>query len=285
MSHSSSPFAALDNATIPSPNTWLVFTDLDGTLLDHHDYCYTPAQEALDALKAQQIPLMLNSSKTLAELSALADALQLSSPLIAENGSVIAWKDTEYKEQGGYRIEWTGADYQTITETLDQLRRRHGYQFEGFHDWQLSDIRQHTGLSEAAAQASQQRQGTEPLLWHDSAEKRELFHAQLQEAGLKLKKGGRFWHVMGQTDKVKAMQQVAQHYAAQWQAKPFVIALGDGPNDQAMLAAADVAVRIHNPHSSAFELPDNPQQIQINTEKTGPYGWNETLLHLLSLSS
>lgn len=285
MPHSSSLFAALDNATVPSSNTWLVFTDLDGTLLDHHSYSYAPAQEALDALKAQHIPLMLNSSKTLAELNALAQALQLSSPLIAENGSVIAWKNTENAEQGDYRIEWTGADYQTITNTLDDLRSHHNYQFEGFHDWQVSDIIQHTGLSEAAAQAAQQRQGTEPLLWQDSTENREKFQAQLQEAGLKLKKGGRFWHVMGQTDKVKAMQQVTQHYAAQWQATPFVIALGDGPNDQAMLAAADVAVRIHNPKSSAFELPENPRQIQINTEKTGPYGWNETLLHLLSVSS
>lgn len=280
-----SPFAALENATLPSPKTWLVFTDLDGTLLDHHTYSYAPAQAALDALKARQIPLMLNSSKTLAELNALAQALHLSSPLVAENGSVIAWKDTTQDEPDNFRLEWTGADYQTITDTLDHLRSRHNYHFEGFHDWQVSDIIQHTGLSEAAAQAAQQRQGTEPLLWHDSVENREKFHAELQAAGLKLKKGGRFWHVMGQTDKVKAMQHVTQHYAAKWQAKPFVIALGDGPNDQSMLAAADVAVRIHNPQSSLFELPENPQQIQINTVKTGPYAWNETLLHLLSVSS
>ena len=42
---------------------WLVFTDLDGTLLDE-DYGWAAARPAVEALQAASIPIILNSSKT-----------------------------------------------------------------------------------------------------------------------------------------------------------------------------------------------------------------------------
>jgi ribonucleotide monophosphatase NagD (HAD superfamily) len=49
---------------MPSP---LVFTDLDGTLLDHDTYDWTPARDALDRLTRAGIPVVFTSSKTAAE--------------------------------------------------------------------------------------------------------------------------------------------------------------------------------------------------------------------------
>ena len=46
----------------------LVFTDLDGTLLDHHDYSYDAALPTLRRLKKANIPLIFNTSKTAAEV-------------------------------------------------------------------------------------------------------------------------------------------------------------------------------------------------------------------------
>ena len=43
---------------------WLVFTDLDGTLLDE-DYGWEAARPAVEALRAASIPIILNSSKLL----------------------------------------------------------------------------------------------------------------------------------------------------------------------------------------------------------------------------
>lgn len=48
----------------------IIFSDLDGTLLDHDDYRWQAAGPALDRLKAAQIPLVLNSSKTMPEIRA-----------------------------------------------------------------------------------------------------------------------------------------------------------------------------------------------------------------------
>ena len=46
----------------------IVFTDLDGTLLDHHTYDYSPALPALAKLQEKQIPLVFCTSKTAAEI-------------------------------------------------------------------------------------------------------------------------------------------------------------------------------------------------------------------------
>lgn len=46
----------------------LLFTDLDGTLLDHHDYDYSAALPAISELNAQGIPWIMTTSKTAAEV-------------------------------------------------------------------------------------------------------------------------------------------------------------------------------------------------------------------------
>jgi len=67
----------------------IVFSDLDGTLLDHETYQFDAAQPALDLLKQHGIPLILNSSKTRAEITAIRDQLQNTAPFIIENGAAV----------------------------------------------------------------------------------------------------------------------------------------------------------------------------------------------------
>lgn len=47
---------------------YLVSTDLDGTLLDHHTYSWHAALPALQKCSELAIPVVLNTSKTLAEV-------------------------------------------------------------------------------------------------------------------------------------------------------------------------------------------------------------------------
>lgn len=256
-------------------NPWLVFTDLDGTLLDHHTYSFSAALPALDQLKQRNIPVILNSSKTLAEIDRIANDLQLDSPQIAENGSLVYYPKKEH-------VHHFGHDYATICTILDELRTKQGYKFAGFHDWDANEIANITGLSEHAAALAGQRQASEPLLWKDDEQKLETFRAQLEENALTLKRGGRFWHVMGRTDKVKAMQFLADEYQQSLGKKPKVIALGDGPNDRDMLAAADVAIVVHNPDGTSFALPERDEQHIIRTTLAGPAGWNASILTLLN---
>ncbi|MEM9278462.1 MAG: HAD-IIB family hydrolase, partial [Pseudomonadota bacterium] len=73
---------------IPVSNQLIFFTDLDGTLLDHETYSHEPAREALDAIRNNDIPLILASSKTAAEIEPLRNELGFDHcEAIVENGA------------------------------------------------------------------------------------------------------------------------------------------------------------------------------------------------------
>ena len=49
-------------------NTFILFTDLDGTLLDGRTYSFEKAKPALEAIQRLRIPLVFVSSKTRGEI-------------------------------------------------------------------------------------------------------------------------------------------------------------------------------------------------------------------------
>src|SRR5574337_76081 len=74
----------------PGRNAYLlIFTDLDGTLLDHKTYSFDPAQEALNEVEQRGIPLILCTSKTRTEVERLRRALNNHHPFIVENGGAV----------------------------------------------------------------------------------------------------------------------------------------------------------------------------------------------------
>ncbi len=62
----------------------VIFTDLDGTLLDHHNYSFIPAIPCLEFIRKQNIPLIFTSSKTSIEIEELCTLTNLYHPYIAE---------------------------------------------------------------------------------------------------------------------------------------------------------------------------------------------------------
>ena len=67
----------------------IIFTDLDGTLLDHKTYSFENAFEALQAIKEKNIPLIICSSKTRSEIEYYREKLSNNHPFVSENGGGI----------------------------------------------------------------------------------------------------------------------------------------------------------------------------------------------------
>lgn len=271
----------------PTIDNWIVFTDLDGTLLDHDTYDFSPALPALDLLWEHAVPVILISSKTFVELSRLAAELKLSQPLIGENGAYIAYPpamvgglaldSTNLTEINGYLVEDFGANYAEIRAVLLRLRTDYGFSFQGFGDSSVDDVVARTGLSAAAAADAMQRIASEPLVWEDSDDNLARFRELLSAERLDLIRGGRFFHVIAPGGKGNAMHRLASLLVKNKGESLRTIALGDGPNDLEMLSRADVAVVVNNPHSPEIH-PQAPQVIY--TEATGPDGWAEALFKL-----
>ncbi|WP_323783276.1 HAD-IIB family hydrolase [Thalassovita sp.] len=249
----------------------IVFTDLDGTLLDHDSYSYAAAAPALLRLREMGAPVILASSKTAAEIAQLRDELGLAAyPAIVENGAGIL---------SAFAKTATGADeYARIRTALDQVApdlRRH---FTGFGDMTAHDVAKSTGLSLAQAQLARQRCFSEPGEWAGTEEERGVFEQALAELGVAARYGGRYLTLSLGRTKADRMDEIASIYG-----NPPRIALGDAPNDLEMLLAADYPVLISNPHSKPLpQLPKKQANRILRSTKTGPSGWNQMVLSLIS---
>ena len=257
----------------------VVFSDLDGTLLDHDTYDWRPAQKALDALRERDIPLVLCSSKTAAEMAVLRDELGLTTPYISENGAVL---EIPAGNLGATEAETVmlGEPRQKLLDALAQLRKD-GFRFLGFSDMTERAVAEATGLDLESAARARQRIATEPLLWRSHPSEVPAFEKALSALGLQLLQGGRFYHVMGQFDKADAMRELLRRYRAFHEAdRVSSIALGDGPNDQKMLQFADIAVVIKGVKSAQITLSNKTKVVY--SPKPGPVGWNNCVLEILA---
>lgn len=258
-----------------SKKKFLVVTDLDATFLDH-SYSWDEAKPAMARLRELGLPLVLNSSKTVAEMKNLAMELGLQSPLVAENGGLLAIPNDR---TGDYSVQIKGLPRNEILEVAHGLRSQMGYKFQGFADWSDQELAERSGLSIIQSQRSLARLATEPFLWEDSESLRLEFADQLSIQGIRMLRGGRFWHLMGASDKADGSASVLKYYQelepdTEWQ----VIALGDSANDTAMLEAADIAVVI--PHSDGAHIsPKAPRVVHAPFPATK--GWNAAILSLL----
>ncbi len=263
----------------------LVFTDLDGSLLDHDTYSWDAARPALDVLRLRGIPLVLNSSKTSSEILDLRSALGNDDPFVVENGSAIAippgYFDRDGESDGEISTVVFGAHYGEIRHALTDLRMQHGYRFRGFGDMGIDELAELTGLGREAAQRARQRASSEPLLWEDDDARLEDFRDRLHQRGLYLVRGGRFHHVSAGNDKGQAVHWLTRRFHDYLGGEsPLTIGLGDGPNDRPMLEAVDYPVIIRARHQMEFELRNRARLYR--TRKYGPAGWNEAILKLLA---
>lgn len=177
----------------------ILFSDLDGTLLDHDNYDWRAAQPALAKLRSSGIPLILNSSKTLPEIRALRQEMGNADPFIVENGAAVVIPPHIFGNSEEDVVNF-GATRAQVLAVLERLRAE-GARFRGFEDMSVEELAAEAGLDVAAAGLAKQRVGTEPLLWQGTDEERAEFEAALAREGLRLVAGGRFLHAMGVFDK------------------------------------------------------------------------------------
>lgn len=249
----------------------LVFTDLDGTLLDHHTYDWSPAIPALERLKSIGAGLILASSKTAAEIAELRTALQMQQwPAIVENGAGLlpAHSNTVRDD----------SQYKKLRNTINSFNTGFRQHFTGFGDMTDAEVADITGLSLHGATLARQRAFSEPGLWNGNSGGKAAFTDQLKEHGISVQQGGRFMTLSYGDNKADKLRQLTTQYQPQ-----KTIALGDAPNDIDMLQAADVGVVVYNPDTTPLPALAGEQEGRIiRTKDSGPTGWNATMLHLLS---
>ncbi len=273
----------------PGPVRWVLFTDLDGTLLDGDSYSWKPAQPALEELARRQIPLVFCSSKTSAEIEALRRELSNRHPFVSENGGGVFVPQGYFGvrlpqgiPKGRYRCLALARPYDEMIHELERIADLAGVEVVGFHQMNAHDVAANTGLPLPAAKLALKRDFDEPFFFARADEQAEARFLQLaRQRGLELARGGRFWHLFKGSDKGRAVRKLMDLYRASQPPKVRFAALGDSANDLPMLAA------VNHP----FLLPKAgggyDQEVLARLPKIhrasdpGPLGWNSAVLELL----
>lgn len=260
----------------------IIFSDLDGTLLDHHSYSWERARPALAKISELRIPLILCTSKTAAEVSKIHLSMNLRHPYIVENGAAIVFPEAE--DCRNQNAHFLGRHYSDLLPIVQKIRQDGGYRFTGFYDMTASEVAAETGLTSEQSKLAKDRLSTEPLKWEDSDVALDRFKADLAKLDLRLVQGGRFYHILdSKADKGNALLWLLDYFKQNHTYKNwFSVALGDGPNDQSMLEAADLAVII----PSVSGRSPNPYNSKIlHATEPGPCGWNRAILNIVELYS
>ncbi|MPZ16754.1 MAG: hypothetical protein GEV06_02385 [Luteitalea sp.] len=297
----------------------IIFSDLDGSLLDETTYQWDAAAPALDAVRRGSIPLVLASSKTRAEMVSLAYALGLTddrglrNPLIIENGggvllphdsAVELWPDAVSTPEGWLMA--LGTPVAALREALLAIADECGVRARGFSAMADDEIATLTSLSADAIAPARQREFDEPFVLTDVREpldtETERYHAAVKcvhqaakGRGLRVTHGGRFLHLTGDVDKGRAAALVLRWYeekgdrplfAGRAQAKrglsPFSVALGDSPNDLSLLQLVDQPIIIPRPNGRPDPELRSALPHATVAPTPGPAGWNHAVQALLA---
>lgn len=261
----------------------VIFTDLDGTLLDHASYAFDAALPALDAAESRHIPIVVCSSKTRAEIEAIRSALGIGDPFVSENGGAAFIPDGIFddvphgkREHGYWVVEW-GTPYATLREALATVRDRTGSRLSGYGDKTVEEIMRETGLDREAARLAKEREYDEPFTTPSSSAIPAIV-ALVEGLGLRITRGGRTYHLMGENDKGRAVRHLADLYRRTL--GPIrTIGLGDNDNDLPLLQSVDIPVLVRRHDGSFADVP--PLGGLIRTRSIGPAGWNEAVLDLI----
>ncbi len=256
-----------------------MFSDLDGSLLDHDTYDWQPALPALELLKARDIPLVLVSSKTLAELEDYREQLDLRHPVVAENGAAMYIPDDYFP--GTTTLSTVTITRAQLRPDYEEAKLKHSFECEAFYELGIAGIIRETGLTEQQAMRANDREASEPILWCDSDERAAQFEQEMNARGLRCIRGGRFLHLMGKTSKEEAVHRLTEAYKRKWPDDEIMsVSLGDGPNDLGMLSSTDIAVIIPGKHEHRMDL--TTQNRVLKPTSPGPVGWNEAMMTLLA---
>ncbi|MEW6542869.1 MAG: HAD-IIB family hydrolase [Nitrospirota bacterium] len=270
------------------PTRLVVFTDLDGSLLDARSYSFAAAREALGALRASGAPLVLVSSKTRAEIESIRYRLEHRHPFVVENGGAVVIPTGYFggpvagaAYRGPYQVIELGVSYERLRSALREIAKALGCPLRGFGDMAVGEIASRTGLSLADAALAKQREYDEPFVVEGRAAPLKEIGKQAEARGLRCTRGGRFFHLTGDGDKGRACRLLIDAYRrlAPGGDRLVTAGIGDSLNDLPMLAVVDRPVLVRRPDGSYDPEASLPNLLRA--PGIGPAGWNQAVRQLL----
>ena len=266
----------------------VIYTDLDGTLLDRETYSWSKSLPAIEAVKAKGIPIVFCSAKTRAEQEFLRRELGITDPFIVEDGGAIyireGYFDFEFESvqaPDGYEIIEFGLPYGEIVEIVRKVAEEKQIMLYSYNDMDAERVADFTGLDLQAAERARQREYEVQLVGDLDSETAELLDAAFRSRGLCTTHGGRFYGVMAHRGKGAATIVLSALFRRKF-GDIVTVGIGDSSNDVPMLEVVDKPVLVKK-IDETWESVDIPGIRRI--DGIGPEGWHRFMMELIDEGS
>jgi mannosyl-3-phosphoglycerate phosphatase len=258
----------------------IIFTDLDGTLLDSRTYSYERSLGEVNQLKENDIPIVFCSAKTRAEQEVYRRELGLFHPFIVENGGAVfiprayfPFSFDYHKTVDDLLVIELAIPRSRVRRLLAKIGNENDFLFKGFTDMSAAEVAATTGLNLESARLAQHREYDEPVEFDPSGKGLSEFLAKLGEAGLNWSCGGRLHHIIGGGGKGRAVEILTGLYRRMW-GEIRTIGLGNGLNDLPFLSQVDMPVLVQKGDGS-WEDMNLPRLRRVRG--VGPEGWSRAI--------
>jgi mannosyl-3-phosphoglycerate phosphatase len=272
----------------------LIFTALEGALVDSHTDSFQGAEEALSELEQRKIPFVLLTSRTREEIEPLRKKLGHNHPFVTENGGGIFFPDGYFSlripgavRTARYLSIAQGEAYAVVCEALDEIAEECEVGVAGFHHMSLREIADNTGLRPRSAELVRAREFDEPFYFTSADDKAiARFVEAARKRGFDARRGPTFWHFSAKCDSARAVRTLSKLFREATHIKLRLVGIGGSQEDLPWLRAVDHAILLPDSRESAshsedpHESPGRTKAI-IKGEAPGPAGWNKVILSIV----
>lgn len=259
----------------------VIFTDIDGTLLDSHFPDIKKMKKLVEKTLESGAHLILCSSKTELEQNRIKSNMDLHEPYIVENGGATIVPMDYFKKskitsskifQKNYIIE-TGGSAHRIRSLLQKIRNEYDIDFKGVSDLSISELSKITKLPRDYASRMVKRKYSETIVQIDN-KNLPKFASIVEKEGLKIIPGGQYFDITLGNDKGTAVKILIDFFRKEYSNNVIFFGIGDSKNDESMLGLMDLPMLVQKPNSSWESLQMNNLQ-KLNG--IGPTGWEIAL--------
>ena len=251
----------------------IIFTDLDGSLLDKDTFKFDEIEDYFKELISKGIKIIPNSSKTENELLDFNEQYNLNLSFIAENGSSIHRLNLIHEHL---------PNFISMGRTLDKI-------YEIYNENIPSDLKQKIilisklnykeqekifGLPLNKIKLAMKRNHSIPIKFIGSEFEKKKLIKILNDAGLTVQTGGRIMNICDNVNKSKAIVKTLQLISTEIKNEIITIGVGDNHNDIEMLKKSDYACLVKNDNFDSSLV--NIENL-IKSSEPSPLGWADVI--------
>jgi mannosyl-3-phosphoglycerate phosphatase family protein len=275
------------------PSHHVIFTAIEGTLLDPASHRWSAAEEALVEIERRHVPLVLVSGRTRAQLEPLRAKIAHSHPFITENGGGLFIPDGYFSMRlegairiGRYFCVRFAKDYAAATTALEEIAAETEANVVGFSQMSPREIAGNTGDSLREAELAHQRDFSERFFFVGDADKAaERFVEAAKKRGWQAGPADPkqpFWELSSINGPARAIRHLMGLYRTSLHRRLRSFGIGSAAEHLSLLAAVEHPIILPR-HGQEFDSALVSGVANATKGATaGPAGWNEAVLELIA---